>query len=143
VIGQNGLALIHGPNHLATLEARFKTPTILRNGSTANAHCQADWATIGLRAVFNTRTCNPDSILIAADASRTPWSSLGGIHVGDPIGEMLWQDPNAKPINTSKTLRGSRSYWQLAHGGATGHAQLVAVSTDGQTITLLSTDTGA
>ena len=119
VIGQNGLALIRGPNHLAALERVFGEPTTVRAGS-GSTECSASWSTIGLSATFVGRACTSDSVLLKATVSGSAWSSLTDVHLGDSLAQLSWEDPTAKLVSN----RNGQTTWaaclrrRLAYGKA-------------------------
>jgi hypothetical protein len=123
VIGQNGLALIRGPNHLAALERIFGQPAAVRAG-TGSTHCSATWRKIALSATFAGRACTGNSVLLAATVSGSAWSSLTTVQIGDSVAQMSWEDPTAKAVST----RNGQTTWQLASGGASHNAKLLAIS---------------
>src|SRR6185437_2669258 len=101
VIGQNGVALIRGANHLSQLEQRYGRPTSTH--VTAGA-CTVEWARAGLQTTF--RSCSANAVLVRATASSAQWSSLTGVYVGEPLPRILFEAPYAKRVSTNR--------WRLA-----------------------------
>ena len=126
VIGQNGLGLIRGPNSFSALERLFGQPTSIRAGGLSNAHCSATWHTIGLTAAFADRECSGGNALLTATVRGSAWSSLSGVHIGDPIAEVAWEDPTAKIVSSAN----GKTSWRLSSGGASHNARLLAVGGD-------------
>jgi hypothetical protein len=126
VIGQNGLGLIRGPNSFSALERMFGQPSTIHVGGLSNAHCSATWHTIGLTAVCVGRQCSGRDALLTATVRGSAWSSLTGVHIGDPIAEVAWEDPTAKLVSNAN----GKTSWQLASGGASHNAKLLAVGGD-------------
>jgi len=80
VIGPNGLALIRGANTLSKLEQVYGKPSGTRP-------CRAMWKQIGLEVTFAGRSC---AVLAAASVTGRRWTSLSGVHIGDPVAKMVW-----------------------------------------------------
>ena len=133
VIGQNGVGLIRGRNSLDALTELYGKPAASRPGP----GCTEVWTTIGLTATFAGSRCTGTSVLERATVTRSPWSSLTQVFVGDTVARLRFEDPTAKLVASS----GSGSTWRLARGGASGHAELVAQSAGGK-ITALTADVG-
>lgn len=121
VIGQNGVALIRGLDHLGQLERRYGRPSSTRRRS----GCTVVWSRAGLWARFT--SCTASATLVRATATSTRWSSLGGVHVGDPLARMLFDAPYAK------RLGGKR--WRLA---LSHRHSLVAVISHGRVVRLVA-----
>ena len=100
VIGQNGVALIRGANHLAQLEQRFGRPTSTHASAGA---CTVVWRT-GLHATFT--SCSANAVLVRAVVTSSRWSSLTGVFVGEQLPRLLFEAPYAKRLSASR--------WQLA-----------------------------
>jgi hypothetical protein len=117
VIGQNGVALIRGIDRLGQLERRYGRPSSTRRRSS----CTVVWARAGLWARFT--SCSASARLVRATATSTRWSSLNGVHIGDPLARMLFEAPYAKRLGPN--------HWRLAlshrHSivAVTSHARVV------------------
>lgn len=105
LIGQNGVALIRGAVHLSQLEHRYGRPASRHASSGA---CTVVWPHVGLRTTF--ASCSADAVLVRAAVTSTRWSSLGGVHIGDPLARMLFEAPYSKRLSDGR--------WRLAlsHG---------------------------
>jgi hypothetical protein len=127
VIGQNGLGLIRGPNTLRELERLYG------RGSRRNelGGCGVTWPALGLKATFGGARCSDGSTLRTATVDDARWTSLNGVHVGDPIARMQWQVPTAKRLQAFRR----RAVWLLATGV---HGSLSAGSGASGTFTSLS-----
>jgi hypothetical protein len=127
VIGQNGLGLIRGPNTLRELERLYG------RGSRRNelGGCGVTWPALGLKATFGGARCSDGSTLRTATVGDARWTSLNGVHVGDPIARMQWQVPTAKRLQAFRR----RAVWLLATGV---HGSLSAGSGASGTVTSLS-----
>ena len=131
VIGQNGLALIRGPNTLAHLERLFGAGS----RETHTSRCRVTWFSLRLRASFDASRCSSGSILRTATVDGGPWTSLSGVRVGDPVGRMRWQVPSAKLVSSHS----GRAIWRLATAVAHGsHASLLATIGPAGTVTSLT-----
>jgi hypothetical protein len=123
VIGQNGVALIRGTNRLAHLKQRYGRPTrVHKSGAT----CTVVWGRTGLWAAFT--SCSADAPLLHATATSTRWSSLGGIHVGEPLPRMLFEAPYAKRL--------SANHWRLAFSH--GHSLVAVLGAGGRVVRLVA-----
>ena len=101
VIGKNGLALIRGANHRSQLEQRYGRPTTTR----ASAHsCAVVWRRAALHASFT--SCAANAVLLRATTTSNRWSSITGVHIGDPLARVLFEAPYAKRLSASR--------WRLA-----------------------------
>jgi hypothetical protein len=69
--------------------------------------------------------------LRTATVDDARWTSLNGVHVGDPIARMQWQVPTAKRLQAFRR----RAVWLLATGV---HGSLSAGSGASGTVTSLS-----
>jgi hypothetical protein len=118
VIGQNGVALIRGANHLSQLKRRYGRPT---SRHAASGACTVVWSRAGLRTTFT--SCTPNAVLMRAGVTSTRWSSLTGVHIGDPLARMLFQAPYSKRLSTGR--------WRLALSH--GHS-LVALIANGRVV---------
>src|ERR1700747_3616123 len=78
VVGQNGVALIRGANHLAQLRRRYGRP---KSTHASTGACTVVWGRAGLRTAFT--SCSPNAVLVHAVVTSARWSSLNGVHVGD------------------------------------------------------------
>jgi hypothetical protein len=96
VVGRNGLGLLRGVNTRARLERLY--------GPGTAAGCALVWPRIGLRASF--ASCKADAALTRAIVTGPRWSTLDGVHVGDSIARMLWQDTGAKRVHGAWILGG-------------------------------------
>ena len=132
-IGQNGVGLIRGRNSLAALVELYGKPTAAHSGP----GCTEVWTAFGLTATFAGSRCTGTSVLERATVTRSPWSSLTQVFVGDTVARLRFEDPTAQLVASS----GSGSTWRLARGGASGHAELVARSAGGK-ITALTAVVG-
>lgn len=134
VIGQNGLALIRGPNRLARLEQLYGAASTRRSGP---ASCRAAWDAIGLQATFAGARCTSGSTLRSATVSGSRWSSLDGIRVGETTAELRWQLPGAKLVSSTH----ERTVWLLSTAIASS-AKLFAVTGRSGTVTSLESVVG-
>jgi hypothetical protein len=123
VIGQNGLGLIRGTNHLAALVRLYGGSS---SRSVVSGHCLAQWRKIGLRVTFGGSRCTGASVLAGAVVSGDRWSSLSGARIGEPVAQMLWNVQAAKAVAPGR--------WVLAAGGVSGAARLVAVVAGGKVV---------
>ncbi|HLY94176.1 MAG TPA: hypothetical protein VKP14_04955 [Gaiellaceae bacterium] len=114
VIGQNGLALIRGPNTLGALERVYGKPTGAQPGA---GMCVVSWVPIGLHAIFRGNRCASASVLGNATVSGSRWSALAGVHVGDSVARLVWEVAAAKQL--------SPLHWKIA-------TRLVAVVSNGK-----------
>lgn len=128
VVGPNGLGLIRGPNTLARVERVYGHGVPASGGGV----CRVTWRPIGLTAVFAGGRCASVDPLSAATVTGRSWSSLSGVHVGDPVARMVWEDQTAKLVSRS----GGHTTWLLGGVGRTRHAKLLAVA--GSTITVFA-----
>ena len=80
VIGQNGLAHIHGANTLSRLEQIYGKPSETKP-------CRAMWKDIGLQVTFSGPSCD---VLDGASVTGSRWSSLSGVRIGDSVAKMVW-----------------------------------------------------
>ncbi len=129
VIGQNGLALIRGPNGLARLERVFGAGS-RHPGSTT---CRVTWPALGLQATFAGAHCRSGSILRTATVRGGKWSSLNGVQIGETVAEMRWQFPGTKRISSAH----GHTVWLLSTAIASS-SQLFAVTGPGGTVTSLT-----
>lgn len=125
VIGQNGLGLIRGANHLASLERLYGQPS---SRSAASGQCRAEWRNIGLRVSFAGQRCTDTSVLAGAVVRGDRWGSLNGARVGDSVAQILWLDQGARVVAPGR--------WLLASGGVSHTARLVAVAVRGKVVSL-------
>jgi hypothetical protein len=129
VIGQNGVGLIRGPNHLAMLTGLYGSGARGLGGGAGHPGRVA-WSNVGLLATFDGPKCTGGSLLRSATVKGASWSSLSGVHVGDPVARMRWQVPSARLV--SSTPR--RGVWLLATGGPSHTSKLLAVSSAAGTV---------
>jgi hypothetical protein len=124
VIGQNGVALIRGDNHLAQLKRRYGRPTSRHASAGA---CTVVWGRAGLRTTFT--SCTANGVLVRAVVTSTRWSSLTGIHVGELRPRMLFEAPQAKRLTANR--------WRLA--SSHGHSLVAELGADGRVARLVAT----
>jgi len=132
VVGRNGLGLIRGPNTLAQVR-RLYGPGAATSGGSA---CRVIWRSLGLTAAF--ADCTGRGLLVGATVTGAKWSSLSGVHVGDPVGRMVYEDQTAKLLSHTH----GRSTWLLGGLGSKQRPRLLAVSGAAGTITSLSIASG-
>jgi hypothetical protein len=120
VIGQNGVGSIAGPNHLDRLVRLYGRGAT----SSPGRSCRVTWPKVGLRATFDAPDCARAGSLSSATATGESWSSLSGVHVGDPVARMRWQVPGATLVSSKP----GRKVWLLAGGGPAHRSKLLAVS---------------
>jgi hypothetical protein len=101
VIGQNGVALIRGTNHLSQLEQRYGPPTTTRLNAGA---CTVAWRRVALRVTFT--SCSADAVLMRATAASRRWGSLTGVRIGDSLARVLFEAPSTKRLAANR--------WRLA-----------------------------
>jgi hypothetical protein len=101
VIGQNGVALIRGANHLGQLEQRYGQSTRLHS---TPALCAMVWQRAGLQATFT--SCSGAGVLLQATVTSSRWSSLTGVYVGEPLPRVLFEAPYAEAVGMNR--------WRLA-----------------------------
>jgi hypothetical protein len=123
VIGQNGVALIRGVNHLAQLEQRYGPPT---STDASNGTCTVVWRRVGLDATFT--SCGSNAVLLRTIVTAGRWSSLTGVHIGDSLARVLFEAPFAKRLSADR--------WRLA--SSHGHS-LVAEVARGRVARLVAT----
>ena len=133
IVGRNGLGLIRGPNTLGRIRKLYGDGIA---GSAART-CRVSWSGIGLTASFAERSCVSGSLLVSATVTGKRWSSLSGVHIGDPVARMVWQDQTAKLLSR---VRGT-STWLLGGVGSRHHSSLFAVSRGGKEVTSLTVAT--
>jgi len=119
VIGQNGVALIRGVNHLGQLKRRYGRPSSTRRKS----GCTVVWPRAGLWATFT--SCKANAVLVHATATSTRWSSLTGVYIGDRLARMLFEAPYAKRLGANR--------WRLA---LSHQHSIVAVISHGRVVRL-------
>jgi len=100
VVGPHGLGLIRGPNTLAVVRKLYGRGT----ASAGTGSCRVVWSSLGLEATFT--NCSGSGVLTEAIATGTRWSSLAGVHVGDSVARMLWDDQAAKRLSGNTWLLG-------------------------------------
>jgi hypothetical protein len=120
VIGQNGVGLIRGKNRYGALTRLYGQPQQLEFSTT----CRATWPAIGLVAAFDGLCSSKSAALTGAEVSGREWSSLSGVHIGDSLAEMRWQNPGAKQV--------SRDQWLLASGRGRHGSKLYALVAAGR-----------
>jgi hypothetical protein len=131
VIGQNGVGLVRGQNNLTSLKRLYgRRSTVSWHDA---ARCRVTWPKVGLQATFDGVHCAGRSPLRSASVTGPSWSSLSGVHVGDPVARMRWQVPGAKLVSSTRT----RTVWLLATGRPSHGSQLLAVSAPDGTISRL------
>lgn len=123
VIGQNGVALIRGANHLAQLEHRYGRPTSIHASAGA---CTVAWRREGLQTTFT--ACTARAVLVRAIVTSSRWSSLSDVYIGDPLARVLFEAPYAKRVGANR--------WRLALSH--GHS-LVAEISHGRVARLVAT----
>src|SRR5690348_13659667 len=111
IAGPHGLGLIRGTSTVARVR-RLYGVGLLRRG----VPCRVSWRAIGLVAVFT--SCGGTGSLVRATIVDPRWSSLNGVHIGDSIARMLWQDQGARRL-TADT-------WALGGVGRKGPPRLLA-----------------
>lgn len=124
VIGKNGVALIRGANHRSQLEKRYGRPT--RTRASAGA-CTVVWRRAALQARFT--SCAANAALLRATATSSRWSSITGVHIGDPLARVLFEAPYTKRLSANRwRLALSHRNSLIAEIGADGRvARLVAM----------------
>jgi hypothetical protein len=111
-VGRNGLGLIHGPNTLARVRKLYGFGTAHGN----DGMCRVRWPAQGLVGTF--ASCASSSVLIRATVADARWSSLNGVHIGDSLARMLWQDQGA--------VRLTADAWVLGGVGRSNSPRLLA-----------------
>ena len=129
VVGRNGLGLIRGPNTLARVR-RLYGPGAVSPGGGA---CRVTWRSLGLAAAFAGARCTSGSLLVGATVTGRKWSSLSGVHIGDPVARMVWQDQTATIVSRAH----GRSTWLLGGVGSKHPSRLLAVAGAGGTVASL------
>lgn len=124
VIGQNGVALIRGAVHLSQLEHRYGRPAGKRASAGA---CRVVWPRVGLRTTLT--SCSADAVLMRAEATSTRWSSLSGVHVGDPLARVLFEAPSSRRLSANR--------WRLASSHR--HSLVAEIGADGRVARLVAT----
>jgi hypothetical protein len=123
VIGQNGVALIRGANHLAQLEQRYGSPT---STHASGGSCKVVWQRVAMQATFT--SCAATAVLMHAAVTSNRWSSLTGVFVGEPLPRVLFEAPSAKRVGANR--------WRLA---LSHRHSLVADIADGRVVRLVAT----
>jgi hypothetical protein len=113
VIGQNGVALIRGTNHLAQLEQRYGRPTSTHASSGA---CKVVWQRAGLQTTFT--SCSSRAVLVRATVTSSRWGSLTGVQIGDSLARVLFEAPYARRLGASR--------WRLA--SSHGHSLVAEIA---------------
>lgn len=124
VIGQNGVALIRGANHLTQVEQRYGRPS---SSHASTDGCTVVWSRAGLQATFT--SCSPRGTLVRAAVTSTRWSSLTGVHIGDPIARMLFEAPYTRRLAANR--------WRLAFSHR--HSLVAELGFDGRVVRLVAT----
>jgi hypothetical protein len=124
VIGQNGVALIRGTNHLAQLELRYGKPT----STHASRHaCIVVWRRSALWTRFT--SCSADAALVHVSVASRRWSSLANVYIGDPLARVLFEAPYAKRLGSNR--------WRLALSH--GHSLVAVIGAAGRVARLVAT----
>jgi len=124
VIGQNGVALIRGANHLGQLKRRYGRPTSTHASPGA---CTVVWGRSGLRTAFS--SCSAKAVLAHATVTSKRWSSLTGVHIGDSLPRLRFEAPHAKRL--------SANHWRLALSH--GHSLVAVLGAGGRVARLVAT----
>lgn len=96
LVSRNGLGLLRGPNTRARLERLY--------GRGIVTGCAVAWPSIGLRASF--AGCAQSAVLVGATVTGRRWSTLDGVHVGDSLARLRWQDAAARRVGGAWLLGG-------------------------------------
>ena len=125
VVSRNGLGLTRGANTLAQVRKLYGPGTANARGGI----CRVAWRALGLTATF--AGCGGGSVLTGATVTGRQWSSLDGVHVGESIARMRWDDQGA-------TRRSGRT-WLLGGVGRKHPPRLLAViGTNGRVAALVA-----
>jgi hypothetical protein len=123
VVGRNGLGLIRGPNTLARVRKLYGFGIVHRDAGV----CRVSWPAQSLVGTF--ASCATSSVLIRATVADARWSSLNGVHIGDSLARMLWQDQGA--------FRSTADAWVLGGVGRKHPPRLLAYLSRLGTVTAL------
>jgi hypothetical protein len=126
-IDQNGFAALPGATTLARVQRLFPGGVTGAAGST----CRVGWRALGLVATFAGSSCPASGRLLGATVTGRRWSSLTGVHLGDPAARMAWESQDARLLSGSAR----RGTWLL--GRARSGSRLVAVVADGRVVRLV------
>jgi hypothetical protein len=99
-VGRNGLGLIRGTNTLARVRKLYGFGTAHRGAGM----CRVSWPAQGLVGTF--ASCASSSVLLRATVADARWSSLNGVHIGDSLARMLWQDQGASRLTAGAWVLG-------------------------------------
>ena len=114
LVSRNGLGLLRGADTRARLERLY--------GRGIATGCRLSWPALGLRATF--AGCGAQAVLTRATVTGARWSTLDGVHVGDGVARMLYQDAGAKRLD--------HNTWVLGGVGAERPPRLVALVVGGR-----------